>query len=789
MYMDFIAIIATSLWLYFECYSEFSNYWTDLWDKDVGDDSGTMSSIFTTLTTLVLMTAYTTATLPAWGVNHVNIGPNGALVSALYHLVWVGYCCAFPAIFGYTTDLGKLFEENPEFFVCYWFILGGNIVASVLVWHNVYLARSAKGPKRSYYSNKLQASRLYTYLRQPHRKGAKDVLARYLHFQKHSSAVMGVKADTETHQDTTGELMARRNGKRERLTRRKAEPPLESLDRAWFADRKLQFTDELAKRMVRVPAIVWAAFLCGWLVLAVVVILAQYTNDAAQDGIQEFIEDSETMLQLTTVAVESTGAILTFYDTIVAPGMTGNISSMDDAIAAVNGNITPACGFVNEVLRNVTDEVAANLTATYGLEVEASATMTDALMTVYESACDSVLQAAPAFAFMSAFASGEVNTTISTLRTINSEMSDLQSKQQDALDFWTNLKPALYDSWIIGEITAALWTASFMPALIFGYRRNALKVRLGIPNAFEGCNERNRDKEFATYRCYYFVGGYISAVVWSFLLAWVIWTAITSIFRWDVFFDFTFVYTRSIWITWITVTTWDICIRNFVVLPRMMDETGIYVKRPRLWSFFCLAETIALIPTCGFKAFMRVFWILFLSILGQQRVDQGLLPWPGTVYDACFASFTAVLLQDERVASNPIMITVADMLLNIQADSGVKKRSKAWLKMLNRFWLAWMLVNYPQLKYYRWHYLESVEGTDRQIVQAERLAAEAKKEKKEKKKAEESSMSKKDAVKAKVESIKARSKSTPKGDGKTTGPEAGGSNGSGEEAPVSVSGV
>ena len=259
--------------------------------------------------------------------------------------------------------------------------------------------------------------------------------------------------------------------------------------------------------MVRVPAIVWAAFLCGWLVLAVVMILAQYTNDAAQDGIQEFIEDSETMLQLTTVAVESTGAILTFYDTIVAPGMTGNISSMNDGIAAINGigNITPACGFVNEVLRNVTDEVAANLTATYGLEVEASATMTDARMTVYESACGSVLQAAPAFACMSAFASGEVNTTISTHCTINSEMSDLQSKQQDALDFWTNLKPALYDSWIIGDITAALWTASFMPALIFGYRRNALKVRLGIPNAFEGCSERNHDKEFATYRCYYFV--------------------------------------------------------------------------------------------------------------------------------------------------------------------------------------------------------------------------------------------------------------------------------------------
>lgn len=58
------------------------------------------------------------------------------------------------------------------------------------------------------------------------------MLARYLHFQKHCSAVMGVKADTETHQDTTGELMARRNGKRERLTRQKAEPPLESLDRA-----------------------------------------------------------------------------------------------------------------------------------------------------------------------------------------------------------------------------------------------------------------------------------------------------------------------------------------------------------------------------------------------------------------------------------------------------------------------------------------------------------------------------------------------------------------------------
>ena len=148
-----------------------------------------------------------------------------------------------------------------------------------------------------------------------------------------------------------------------------------------------------------------------------------------------------------------------------------------------------------------------------------------------------------------------------------------------------------------------------------------------------------------------------------------------------------------------------------------------------------------------------------------------------------------MLIQDERVASNPIMITVADMLLNIQADSGVKKRSKAWLKMLNRFWLAWILVNCPQLKYYRWHYLESVEGTYRQIVKAERLAAEAKKEKKEKKKAEESSMSKKDAVKAKVESIKARSKSTSKGDGETTGPEAGVANGSGEEAPVSVSGV
>ena len=56
--------------------------------------------------------------------------------------------------------------------------------------------------------------------------------------------------------------------------------------------------------------------------------------------------------------------------------------------------------------------------------------MTDALMTVYENACDSVVMAAPAFAFMSAFASGEVNTTISRLRTINSEMSDLQSKQQ-----------------------------------------------------------------------------------------------------------------------------------------------------------------------------------------------------------------------------------------------------------------------------------------------------------------------------------------------------------------------
>ena len=97
-----------------------------------------------------------------------------------------------------------------------------------------------------------------------------------------------------------------------------------------------------------------------------------------------------------------------------------------------------------------------------------------------------------------------------------------------------------------------------MPSVIFGYRRNVLLIRLGISSAFTGSDLPSRQTDFAPYRSYYFMGAYLSATVWSSLLAWFIWMVIFSIGRWSKFREFTFDYTRSIWVTWFTVTIWDI---------------------------------------------------------------------------------------------------------------------------------------------------------------------------------------------------------------------------------------
>ena len=741
--------LTSALWIYFELYTGFSTYWTGLWDEDVGDDSGTMSSIFTTATTILLMVLYTAATIPAWGHNHIDVSPRWQVAGSLCFLIWVGFCCAFPGIAGYSTDLETLLNNDLKFFLSYWFLLVPTMFAAVLVGYNLTAALRG-APQRSYWSNKLQAARLYTYLRLPHRLGERKVLERYLQLEDRTTGKdLRHSADAAERQPIApaDEALARRGGRRDMLRRLKPEGMLQSLDRAWFADRKCVFADELSRRLVRIPAIVWTAFLTAGLFLVIVVILAQWGNEEAQDTIQSYIESSETAKKLTDGAVNTTSTVLRFYDEVVYPGLGSNMTAFADAIESIKANVGPACLLVQHALTNVTSFGAA---LSGEGSAEAPNDMTQALFEVAQGSCTAIVPRISIFDFFYHFADTQINATIANLREVNGALLALQADQEDAIKFWTTLKPALYRSWIAGEVIGGIWTVSFFPSVLYGYRRNVLKVRLGIPLAFTGSEERNRAAAFHPYRSYYFVGAYISCTAWSFILAWFIWTLIALIFAWEarrvqerrepprctahhastpilaqVFFDFTFVYTRSVWITWITVTIWDIAIRSAVVMPQMFD--GSEVKRPRLWSFFCLAETVALFPSCGFKAFMRVFWVLFLAILGQQRVDQGLLPMGCHTYDACFASFIAVLLQDERTASNPIMLTFSDMLLNHKTDAAAGgKRSKAWLKMRSKLWLAWTLVKHPQLRYYRWHYLERVTGSDRALLLAERHEAEEK---------------------------------------------------------------
>ena len=79
---------------------------------------------------------------------------------------------------------------------------------------------------------------------------------------------------------------------------------------------------------------------------------------------------------------------------------------------------------------------------------------------------------------------------------------------------------------------------------------------------------------------------------------------------------------------------------------------------------------------------MRIFWLALIAVLGQQRVDQTMIPRGIHTMDACFASFIAIILQDEKTNS-PIVVTFSDMILNCRADGGTtdprgRPRSAAW---------------------------------------------------------------------------------------------------------------
>merc|ERR1712007_161901 len=152
---------------------------------------------------------------------------------------------------------------------------------------------------------------------------------------------------------------------------------------------------------------------------------------------------------------------------------------------------------------------------------------------------------------------------------------------------------------------------------------------------------------------------------------------------------------RWLWVPLITVTLIDFMFRYF--MAKVFYDTDRYAvmwKRRLSFNLFIMADSLASLPVSGLRAVLRLIYGMLYLALALLRVDFAMIPddyWGS--YDTPFASFAALVLDDESRSSPPFLAAASTFVPFI----GVSGISVASQRVRNRFWLATTLHANPQL--------------------------------------------------------------------------------------------